>query len=40
ELWSSGESCIICFGEYTEGDVLCRLPCRHTYHAECIDAWL
>ncbi|CAN0094594.1 unnamed protein product [Ectocarpus sp. 6 AP-2014] len=40
ELWSSGESCIICFGEYVEGDVLCRLPCRHTYHAECIDAWL
>ncbi|CAN0040602.1 unnamed protein product [Ectocarpus sp. 4 AP-2014] len=40
ELWSSGESCIICFGEYAEGDVLCRLPCRHTYHAECIDAWL
>eukprot|EP00903_Cladosiphon_okamuranus_P018395 g16920.t1 len=40
EQWSTAGSCIVCFGEYADGDELCRLPCRHTYHAECIDAWL
>eukprot|EP00752_Nemacystus_decipiens_P008319 g7436.t1 len=33
-------SCIICFGDFTSGEELCRLPCLHLYHAKCIDEWL
>eukprot|EP00752_Nemacystus_decipiens_P008316 g7433.t2 len=32
-------SCIICFGDFTSGEELCRLPCFHLYHAKCIDEW-
>ena len=32
--WSTTGSCIVCFGEYAYGDDLCRLPCRHVYHAQ------
>eukprot|EP00903_Cladosiphon_okamuranus_P015354 g14180.t1 len=35
----SSESCIVCFGDYSFGEELCRLPCRHLYHAKCIDEW-
>eukprot|EP00752_Nemacystus_decipiens_P013849 g12295.t2 len=38
--WSTDHSCIVCFGDYCPGDLLCRLPCRHVYHAKCIDEWL
>eukprot|EP00903_Cladosiphon_okamuranus_P015891 g14677.t1 len=38
--WSTDQSCIVCFGDYCRGDLLCRLPCRHVYHAKCIDEWL
>ena len=31
--------CSICLGEYEEGEELCRLPCAHIYHAECINSW-
>ena len=34
EEWATGAACVVCFGEYLPGDDLCRLPCRHTYHAE------
>ncbi|CAN0378334.1 unnamed protein product, partial [Hapterophycus canaliculatus] len=34
QQWSTAGSCIVCFGDYADGDNLCRLPCRHTYHAE------
>eukprot|EP00752_Nemacystus_decipiens_P008320 g7436.t2 len=27
-------SCIICFGDFTSGEELCRLPCLHLYHAK------
>jgi len=33
-------SCSICLCEYEEGDGLARvIPCGHTYHLQCIDAW-
>jgi E3 ubiquitin-protein ligase RNF11 len=32
--------CVICMMEFLEGDVIRYLPCIHTYHAQCIDAWL
>ncbi|CAN0389273.1 unnamed protein product [Pylaiella littoralis] len=38
--WSTDLACIVCFGDYADGDRLCRLPCRHVYHAECIHEWL
>ncbi|CAM9883564.1 unnamed protein product [Ectocarpus sp. 13 AM-2016] len=38
--WSTGQACIVCFGDYEPGDRLARLPCRHVYHAQCIDEWL
>ncbi|CAM9778048.1 unnamed protein product [Ectocarpus sp. 12 AP-2014] len=38
--WSTGQACIVCFGDYDPGDRLARLPCRHVYHAQCIDEWL
>ncbi|CAM9195474.1 unnamed protein product [Ascophyllum nodosum] len=38
--WSTAGACIVCFGDYSYGEELCRLPCRHLYHATCIDAWL
>lgn len=32
--WATDVSCIICLGDYTDGDQLCRLPCRHVFHAK------
>jgi E3 ubiquitin-protein ligase RNF11 len=32
--------CVICMIEFMEGDKIRYLPCIHTYHAQCIDAWL
>eukprot|EP00249_Psilotum_nudum_P019016 c27064_g1_i4 orf=984-1745(+) len=34
------ELCVICHVEYTKGDVLINLPCKHLYHADCIKKWL
>lgn len=38
--WVTTGTCIICFGEYKSGDRLCRMPCRHIYHAKCMYEWL
>eukprot|EP00850_Spirogloea_muscicola_P006230 SM000029S10525 [mRNA] locus=s29:582554:583697:+ [translate_table: standard] len=33
--------CVVCLGDYEEGDSLRRLPlCGHSFHVECIDSWL
>jgi hypothetical protein len=34
------DACIICFSDYAPGDLLKELPCKHYYHAACIDQWL
>lgn len=34
------DDCPICQEEAVGGDEMCVLPCRHTYHKECIAAWL
>ncbi|KNA20512.1 hypothetical protein SOVF_051670 [Spinacia oleracea] len=33
--------CMICLGEFTEGENIKVLPkCKHGYHSKCIDTWL
>lgn len=36
---STGGSCIVCFGDYTYGEELCRLRCGHMYHAKVRRHW-
>lgn len=33
-------TCSICLAEYTNGEVLSRLPCGHVYHTGCVNQWL
>jgi len=37
---AEGTSCTICLHEYKSEDALRKLPCKHSYHLECIDRWL
>lgn len=40
-LGASGEnSCAVCLSGYEEGELLRRLRCGHSYHADCLDGWL
>lgn len=34
------DKCPICFEEYMLGEQIKTLPCKHYYHAVCIDRWL
>ncbi|XP_062199643.1 E3 ubiquitin ligase BIG BROTHER-related-like [Phragmites australis] len=34
------EQCVICRVEFEEGESLIALPCKHSYHPECINQWL
>ena len=34
------DQCAICFTEYAQKDAIRRLPCRHEFHAACVDVWL
>ena len=34
------DRCVICRVEFEEGESLIALPCKHSYHPECINQWL
>jgi len=34
------KECCICLGSFEAGETVRILPCRHEYHAQCIDQWL
>lgn len=34
------DKCAICLSEYTTGEKLKRLRCKHYFHNECINPWL
>lgn len=36
----SQQKCMICLGDFAIGDSCRRLPCRHIFHASCVDEWL
>lgn len=37
---SNFDQCVICRLDYSDGDVLVALSCKHKYHTECINRWL
>lgn len=37
---SEHTECAICLEDYIEGDQVRTLPCKHEFHAKCVDAWL
>lgn len=37
---STQSTCMICLGEFTACDACRRLPCRHIFHASCVEEWL
>ncbi|XP_063964802.1 E3 ubiquitin-protein ligase ZSWIM2-like [Lytechinus pictus] len=39
-LLSLGTQCRVCLRAYTIGQLVKKLPCRHKFHAACIDQWL
>jgi len=32
--------CAVCQDNYKEGDTVCKLPCGHEYHKDCVHPWL
>ena len=39
-LSSEESTCVVCLGDYEDGELLKVLPCQHHFHKSCIDEWL
>ena len=43
-MWLEGrtdsDTCIICMDKFTTGCKYKKLPCKHEYHADCLNQWL
>jgi len=35
-----GTACVICLGDFREGEEVARLSCGHSFHEQCIRRWL
>ncbi|XP_076251077.1 uncharacterized protein LOC143190573 [Rhynchophorus ferrugineus] len=35
----AGQVCVVCMYEFAGQELLRILPCKHMYHAECVDQW-
>lgn len=35
-----GEICVVCQGEFEDGETIAELECGHEYHSDCIKNWL
>mmetsp|Transcript_58768 Transcript_58768/g.108471 ORF Transcript_58768/g.108471 Transcript_58768/m.108471 type:complete len:698 (+) Transcript_58768:76-2169(+) len=40
ELGTDQSDCVVCLGEFQEGDSIRVLRCRHVFHSQCVDEWL
>eukprot|EP01065_Artemidia_motanka_P023847 TRINITY_DN28500_c0_g1_i1.p1 TRINITY_DN28500_c0_g1~~TRINITY_DN28500_c0_g1_i1.p1 ORF type:complete len:370 (+),score=86.03 TRINITY_DN28500_c0_g1_i1:53-1162(+) len=40
ETHYGGGQCAVCFDRFDLGDRVRALPCRHVFHADCVDPWL
>lgn len=40
EIEQEDAVCVICLGEYDDGESLKQLSCKHHFHIKCIDDWL
>jgi len=38
--FSSMETCPVCLGNPLEASSLCKTPCDHTFHSQCLHQWL
>ncbi|KAG0363034.1 hypothetical protein BGZ54_008373, partial [Gamsiella multidivaricata] len=36
----TSDTCAVCLDEFSDGEEIRMLPCRHEFHCECIDPWL
>ncbi|KAI9261979.1 hypothetical protein BY458DRAFT_515493 [Sporodiniella umbellata] len=39
-LDTQDQVCAICLSKYEEGDILCKLWCKHHFHKACVHEWL
>uniref|UniRef100_A0A1A9Z1M4 RING-type domain-containing protein n=1 Tax=Glossina pallidipes TaxID=7398 RepID=A0A1A9Z1M4_GLOPL len=34
------ECCAVCLNDFQLNEIICKLPCVHDFHADCVDKWL